>query len=162
MNVCKKSTDSSVNVEYCLDHSGHSPDLGHLSISEDMRTNVAGKLSQGIEPANAKILDIIIKDISEIDRDSLITKKDMNNIKIQFNISESYKHKEDRLSVDIWVKQLAEKDNNPILLYNPQNSKDETLDDKDFLLCIQTKFQREMMLQYGGHIILADSPHYTI
>ena len=43
----------------------------------------------------------------------------------------------------------------------PQNSQHDLLQDDDFLLCVQTKFQREMMLKHGSSIICVDSTHGT-
>ena len=160
MTVSRDVEKNLITVDYCLDHIGHSTDLGHpQAFQKKLRSDVAGKLSQGIEPA--KVLDMIREDIFTIDRDSLVTQKDIHNIKNQYNISKAHKYRDDGLSVDMWMKQLSEEEDNPILFYKPQHGKHTTLQDDDFLLCIQTKFQREMMLRHGSKIICAHSTHCT-
>lgn len=129
LNVTKNIIDSTISVNYCLDHCGHSLQLAHLNISHDLRAQIAGKLASGVEPGT--ILDFIREDISSVDRDSLLTRKDIHNIKHQYNISQSQKHKEDGCSVDLWVKQFEDDENNPIVFYKPQNSQHDILQDND-------------------------------
>ena len=159
MKVSKNIKDCTISVNFCLDHYGHSLQIAHLNISHGLRAQIAGKLASGVEAGN--ILDFIRDDISSIDRDSLLTRKDIYNIKHQYNISQSQKHKDDGQSVDLWVKQFEDDENNPIVFYKPQNSQHDTLQDDDFLLCVQTKFQKEMMLKHGSSIICVDSTHGT-
>ena len=155
----KNLSDSTVSIQYCLDHHNHSLALAHLNLSDDIKSHIAGQLAQGVEPG--KILDNVRDEISSIDRDSLLTKKDIHNIKQLCKTSNVQKHKEDGFSVDLWIKELSLDESNPIIFYKPQHTQHSILKDIDFLLCIQTKFQREMMLRHGSHIICADSTHCT-
>ena len=91
----------------------------------------------------------------------LITQKDIHNVKNQYNIANAVKHRDDGLSVDIWVKQLSEEEDTRILFYKPQYGKHTILEDDDLLLWAQTKFEREMMLRHGSKIICIDSTHCT-
>ena len=86
-----------------------------MNISHGLRTRIAGKLAFSVEAGN--ILDFIRDDISSIDRDGLLTRKDIYNIKHQYNISQSQNHKDDGQSVDLWVKQFEDDENNPIAFY---------------------------------------------
>ena len=61
--------------------------------------------------------------------------------------------------MDLSVKQFEDDENYQIVFYEPQNSQHDTLQDDDFLLCVQTKFQKEMMLRHGSSIICVDSTH---
>ena len=78
-------TEETVNVEYCLSHTGHTFDPTHQKISEDFRMRIASKLSQGIE--TGEILQDMKKETSDVDRDSLLTRKDIINIKNQYKIA---------------------------------------------------------------------------
>ena len=111
--------------------------LGHLHISDEIREIIACKLAQGIEPNN--IMDQIRRTIHGVNRDSLVTTKDIQNIKMQYNISKTEKHKDDTQSVHIWVDECAQLEHNPIIFYKPQNSpkpqtvdNESVLDEKDF------------------------------
>ncbi|GFN97535.1 protein far-red elongated hypocotyl 3 [Plakobranchus ocellatus] len=154
MTVRTMSDCGMLEVEYCLEHSEHSFDLVHLTLLDDLRKRIAGKLSQGIEPGRIR------NDIRD-NRDSLITRKHINNIKQQYNISLTQKHKLDGTSVDIWVQDLKKRLDNPVIFYKAQNSQHPYLKDEDFSLCLQTDFQRGMTIKYGHKIIFTDSTHNT-
>ena len=84
-----------MNVSRDLMKKSHNTHLGHLSISKELRSDVDGKLSQGIEPA--KVLDMIKDDISTIDSDNLVSQKDIHNKKKSIQYSKAHK------LVDIWI-----------------------------------------------------------
>ena len=54
---------------------------------------------------------------------------------------------------------------NPVLLFKPQDpqetNKSLILSDDDFLLAIQTEFQKDAMLLFGKKVILMDATHGT-
>ena len=88
----------------------------------------------------------------------------MHSIKAQFNIDGVVKHKNDLLSVSAWVKELREMKYNPVLVFKKQGEEQqENLDIsmKDFLLCFQTEFQRDMLIKFGSSVICMDSTHET-
>lgn len=64
--------------------------------------------------------DHIQKDLK---RDDLITMKDINNIKHSFNIQlqSGCRHKDDPVSVDLWIEELKGAEHNPVLYYKKQN-----------------------------------------
>ena len=55
---------------------------------------------------------------------------------------------------------------NPVLLFKPQgpqeNNKLISVSDDDFLLAIQTEFQKDAMLYFGKKVILMDATHGTV
>ncbi|XP_070212709.1 uncharacterized protein [Littorina saxatilis] len=68
------------------------------------------------------------------------------------------------MSTHLWVDQLAATEtDNPIIYYNPQGqTKDtDTLQENNFLLCIQTQFQREKMNRHTHKMVCIDSTHKT-
>ena len=56
-------------------------------------------------------------------------------------------------------------DYNPVLLFKKQGDKQpygmDNFADNDFLLCIQTQFQRDMLLKFGNNTIYMDATHGT-
>ena len=46
-----------VTVEYCQHHVGHTMDIGHLRLSAELRTEIAGLLRQGVTVS--KVMDNI-------------------------------------------------------------------------------------------------------
>ena len=49
-----------------------------------------------------------------------MVRKDLHNIQRSYNISNWKKHSSDSLSVQLWVKEMEKKEDNPILLYKQQ------------------------------------------
>ena len=54
-------------------------ELGHLNLSDDLKKFIIGKLAQGVEIT--KILDNIRDKMTDVTRDTLVTRKDIQNIK---------------------------------------------------------------------------------
>jgi len=112
-------------------------------------------------PVNA-ILDEIRDNLTGVlCRDHLTTRQDIQNIMQQYNLNLVQKHSEDATSINCWVKDLQDKDYNCILCYKPQGIEKYGLPDSDFLLGLQTEFQRGSLVNYGEKLICIDSTHST-
>ena len=133
-------------------------ELGHLNLSDHLKKFIVGKLAQGVEIP--KILDDIRDKMTDVTRDTFVTSKDLQNIKKQYNISGTQKHHEDGISVDLWVQESITEPDNPVIFYKPQGTPHDHLKDEDFLLCLQTAFQRNM-IKYASKTICIDSTHNT-
>lgn len=155
----KYKDNGSVVINYCLQHTGHGFRLAHQTLSDDLTTFIVGKLAQGVEIT--KILDEIRNKITDVNRDTLLTRRDIQNIKKQYNIAGFQKHQQDGQSVDIWVSQLSQDSENPVIFYKAQSVQRKHLQEVDFLLCIQTPFKRSTMQKYAKKIICIDSTHCT-
>ena len=92
----------------------------------------------------------------------LVTRQDILNIKRQFNIE---RNKNDHTSLQAWVEELHLQPYDPILIFKQQgNTQGEEIDDigrDDFLLSIQTEFQRDITMEFGNNIICIDATHNT-
>ena len=94
-------------------------------------------------------------------------RRDVLNVRDQFNIGCIQKHADDHTSVDVWIQELRQlNDANPVLLYKRQGDQLDCtslgLAATDFVLCIQTVTQRQFMLQFGnGSVVCLDSTHGT-
>ena len=78
----------------------------------------------------------------------LTTHQDICNIERCFGLKTSQKHKNNAVSVDIWVKEMrSNSESNPVLLYKSQdsepNSKCPSLKRQDFIMVLQTPLQKE-------------------
>ena len=152
----------SVHLEYCTYHHNHKEELAHLRMPDELRKKIAVKLQEGV--AEKKILDDIRDTVSidgEIKHDHFVSLKDIHNIQTQYNIEGIQRHANDHSSVKIWVEEMKSQPYNPILLYKPQGELENgsNLGLEDFLLCIQTEFQRDVMKQFGNNIICMDATH---
>lgn len=86
-----------------------------------------------------KVLDDIRDNVQDVLKvQTLITKKDLWNIKRDFNLYEGRQHSSDYISVNMWINKMFElpEDENPVLHYN--------LDNENFILFISTNFQLQM------------------
>lgn len=92
----------------------------------------------------------------------LIEKKDIHNIKRDFNINSNMKrHEVDAVSVKLWVEEMKNNGDNSIAFFKEQgqSGNDYKLKDKDFVLVIMTDFQKEMIAKYGKDKICIDGTH---
>uniref|UniRef100_A0AAR5PX74 DDE-1 domain-containing protein n=1 Tax=Dendroctonus ponderosae TaxID=77166 RepID=A0AAR5PX74_DENPD len=149
-------------VTWLKTHYGHKSELQHLRLPQQDKAMVASKLILGV-PAS-RILDSYREKINEKDlnREDLITRKDIQNIKEAYhiNISEGVKHDNDAISVDLWVKQCNQEECSCILFYKQQGVEehDYQLSIVDFCLVIMTDFQKNIM-NFGNNIVAIDGTH---
>ena len=147
IKVSQNMPSGKVKVQYCSTHINHSAELVHLPIPPDTRKLIAAKLHEGV--SIEKILDSVRDTLSDgqIGREQIVSRQDIRNIQRQLNIDSITKHSNDLLSTCAWVQEMAY---NPVLLFKPQgpqeNDKSLNLSDDDFLLAIQTEFQKDAML----------------
>ena len=140
-----------VLVEYCSTHHNHEVNLGHVRLQHDTRMKIASQLQQGV--AITRIVDNINTG------EHLVTKQDIH-IKNHYNIEGVIRHANDQTS---WVEELMSLPYDPILLFKPQGKPQtdgmDNIANDDFILAIQTEFQGDMLVKYGGTCV--DSTHGT-
>ena len=125
---------------------------------------IAAKLSDGV--TISVILDSVRDSIEKIDRTALVCQQDIRH---QYNIAGTKLHKNDHRSVSLWVESMRDQANNdgndPILVFKQQSHEQPSdIDDmskNDFLIGIQTSFQRDMLVRFGPTAICMDSTHST-
>ncbi|GFY49166.1 MULE domain-containing protein [Trichonephila inaurata madagascariensis] len=92
----------------------------------------------------------------------LIEKKDIHNIKKNFNINGYVKrHEVDAGNVKLWAQEMKNNGENCIVFFKEQGQlgNDYCLKDEDFVLLIMTDFQKEMITKYGKDKICIDGTH---
>ena len=160
MIVKEEITSGVVHVIYYSTHYGHEKDIAHLKIPHTVRLNIAAKLQQGV--TMERVLDDIRDNVvSEFGREHLINCQDIRNVLSQYNIRGIEKHANDHSSVCAWVTELKSLDYNPVLYFKQQGLQNEDMGKDDFLLCIQTEFQHEMLKAFGHNVICVDATHGT-
>lgn len=100
---------------------------------------------------------------SNINRDDLLTKKDINNIKTCYNIDirEGCRHKEDAVSVSMWVQECKEASFNPVLFFKGQGEEltNCNLNKEDFCLIFMNSTQISLLKKFGTKILCIDGTH---
>ena len=87
---------------------------------------------------------------------------DAHNIKTSYNIHcPIRRHKDDAASVNVLVNDLQALDDNPVLLFKKQTEEYEGLNNEDFALILQTKFQKNMFTKFAKSIVCIDGTHDT-
>jgi len=121
-------------------------------------------LATGV-PVNRVLEDIRASTIQgDLKRIHLLEKKDVHNIKRDYNITYSTKkHENDAVSVRLWVEEMKKKGNlNPVLYYKHQGSIDSTVPHftvNDFCLIIMTPLQSELFIKFGNDKVCVDGTH---
>ena len=165
MKVMEDTIQGAITVEYCSHHNSHSIKLSHLPIPPDIKHHIAAKLHDGV--SIERILDDVRETMTngEIGREQLLSRQDILNIQRRLNLESVRKDTNDLLSTCAWVEEMAGMSYNPVLLFKPQGiEQSETMNDlakDDFILALQTEFQRDAMMQYGSKVILMDATHGT-
>ncbi|GFR19281.1 uncharacterized protein TNCT_657421 [Trichonephila clavata] len=95
--------ESKVTVEFTKTHVGHGINLGRMKITREEKEDIARKLENKI-PIEA-ILDDIRNSVNEkLERIHLITRQDIKNIKVEYNVSsDGILDTNDVVSVTKWV-----------------------------------------------------------
>ena len=164
INSTKNLYTGRVSVKYCSTHYNHDIRLAHLRMSTATRLKIAAKLQQGV--SLERILDDVRDNIhSEVTREHLVVRQDVHNIKSQYNIEGVMRHANDLSSVSAWVEEMKSLNYNPVLLYKiqgmPQSDEMDNIADQDFVLAIQTEFQRDMLMKFGNNTVCVDATHGT-
>ncbi len=161
-----RQTQSQIEVTHCSTHFNHTIQLAHINIPELVRLKVASKLQQGV--TINRILDDIRENVdkhSNLKREHFITRQDILNIQRQYNIQGIQRHSNDHCSIQAWVEELQAHDYNPVLIFKHQGEEQKhdmnNIGKNDFLLAIQTEFQKDMMRQFGNNTICIDATHGT-
>ena len=157
-----------IKVTYTKTHYGHRCSLGYLPIPREIKQQIAVDLVQGI--SFDKVLDKIRDNVgSFIERSHLVTKKDLHNIEQSFDLKKIERHKDDAMSVHLWVQEcISHEKENPVLFYKPQGQTlaevgtNKGLGVHDFALVLQTPLQCEMLKTCGNNqVICVDATHGT-
>ena len=156
-----------LNVTVVKTHYGHTQSLGHLRISDTVRKEIAAQLATGV--SMDKILDNVRESITDhTERIHLLTKKDLYNIEKSFNVRKEQRHNDDATSVRIWVEEMRQREDNPVLLYKPQGQLEplvgtcKGLSIDDIILVIQTPIQADMFLKCANQsAVCVDATHGT-
>ena len=100
-----------------------------------------------------------------ITREHLVTRQDVHNIKLQYNIEGIVRHHNDLTSVTAWVEEMQTLQYNPVLVFKPQGVTQtremDNIGENDFLLVIQTEFQRDVLQKWGNDTICTDTTYNT-
>ena len=165
MRIQQDTVTGKMIVKYCSSHTTHNPQLAHLPIPSNVKHTIATKLQEGVQIE--KILDDVRDSIKngELGREQLLTRQDILNIKKKLNIGCVTKHSNDLLSTCAWVDELKLAQYNPVLRFKPQGLEQPTdvndLAKDDFLLVLQSEFQKDAMIRYGNKVVLMDATHGT-
>ena len=105
-------------------------------------------------------------DIRDYVGDDVTTRKDIHNIEKSFGLRKAERHKDDAMSVDVWVQEMVNSDTNPVLLYKPQGRDTScdcpSLERDDFMLVLQTPLQTELLNAFGKNIICISDVQWSV
>ena len=150
-------------VYYNSTHYNHKAQLGHLRIPNTTRKLIASKLRSGV--TTQRIIDDI-RDTTQsrqLNREHLVCRKDISNIQKQYNIEGIRRHQNDLISVSSIVEEMDTLPYNPVVVFKQQGDLPTAscrhLKEDDFLLVIQTEFQRDMLSSHGNKGVCMDATY---
>ena len=148
--------------EIYRNHYGHESEFGHIWLTTSTRQQIAAKLQQGI--SKEKILDDIRESVGlAFQREHLVDKRDLFNIEKAFGLDNIQRHPNDQDSVLSWIQEWEGSDDNPIVFYKLQGQLKEevALKKDDFVVIMQTEFQKHLMQKFGSKGLCCDTTHGT-
>ncbi len=96
-----------------------------------------------------------------VTREKLVSRQDLRNIQRKLERLTQICHEDDATSVHLMVEALRKETHDPVVLYKRYGVVDLDLPKDRFQLVLQTAWQQEMMLRYGGELLLVDATHKT-
>ena len=138
--------------EIYRNHYGHESEFGHIWLTASTRQRIAAKLQQGI--SKEKNIDDIRESVGlEFQMEHLVDKRDLFNIEKAFRLGNIKRHPNE------W----KGSDDNPIVFYKLQvQLKEEVALEKDnFVIIMQTEFQKHLMQKFGSKGLCCDTTHGT-
>ena len=152
--------DGSITAYVCHSHYGHKTDLQHLSLTERQKKSIASKMKMKI-PGDVIIDEIRQSVATTYQRIHLVEPKDLHNIARDFRLDNTKLHENDQDSVAAWIKDFQSKENNPVLFSKLQGDRANGLKKEDFIIILQTPYQKQMYLTFAVNGVLVDSTHGT-
>ncbi|GFS86681.1 uncharacterized protein NPIL_511501 [Nephila pilipes] len=156
MKVCE-DIENQICVEFTKTHLGHGKDLGRMQITREEKYELTRKLKKKI-PIETILDEIRDTFIDKLEKIHLVTRKDLLNLKAEYNISsEGIMDTNDVVGVGKWVHSLQGREDSPVILLKDQNIYNEDLypglKAKDFLLVKMNSLQRDKLNFYGNDTI---------
>ena len=152
-------------VDACITHYGHEKELQHTRLPLGKKLKIAALLQQGVNR------DRILGDIreegigsEEFKRHHLTDKKDLSNITRAFGLADVQRSTNHQESVRAWIEEWRTSPNNPVLFYKLQGEDpgdDSGLLKEDFMIVIQTPFQKNMAQKFASKGVCINSMHGT-
>lgn len=145
---CEHLENGNIKAIINKTHYGHQSSLGHIRIPEQDRLAIAAWFTH----TRCKFWQFnILNKIRDthIDRLHLLTRQDLRNIEMSFNIRQEQRHLVDAVSVKLWVEEMRASDDNPVLFFKEQGKIDATIGlnrglcVNDFALAIQSPLYRQ-------------------
>ncbi|XP_046990382.1 uncharacterized protein LOC124595609 [Schistocerca americana] len=154
-NMQVATTEDKCCLKFFPKHMGHTQDVRRTFLHRNERAELAGRLSQGV-PIGRVVQEVRSAPIAaSVERIHFLEKKDLHNIKWDFDIGyATKKHENDAVSVKLWVEERQS--DNPVLYFKQQKEVYPNFQDEDFILIIMTDFQAEQLLKYGEDKICVD------
>ena len=143
--------------EVYRNHYGHESEFGHIWLTTSTRQQIAAKLQQGI--SKEKILDDIRESVGlEFQREHLVGKRDLFNIEKAFSGTQMT-----NVVFFHGIQEWEGIDDNPIVFYKLQGQLKEeaALEKDDFIVIMQTEFQKHLMQKFGSKGLCCDTTHGT-
>lgn len=161
-----KHEDGKISVDVCHTHYGHERQLQHTWLAKTKRQEIAALLQQGVsrERILGDIREEAMQQGDDFKRSHLTGKKDLSNIMASFGIDDVQRHADDQESVRAWVEEWRQSENNPVLFCKFQGEDGpEGIDlaKDDFMIIIQSPFQKVMSNKFATKGICVDATHGT-
>lgn len=97
-----------------------------------------------------------------------LEKRDIWNIRLDFQLHKGWQHTNDFISVKLWVEKVQGlNEKNPVLYYKEQSqekinySANKVQEDGNIMLVIANDFQLNILEKFGNDIVCIDSTHGT-
>ncbi|XP_064462459.1 uncharacterized protein LOC135373125 [Ornithodoros turicata] len=160
-------TTGKVVVSGCLSHYYHTTDVQHLRMQQSDRAAIIEDYVRGV-PNDRIVRNVrgtMPARVEDLKRSHLTKTADVRNIADAECLMDWKLDKDDGTSVKKMVELFRGSPQNCVLMYKPtgvpHNVSDQPLPTKDFMIVLQTEFQKEMLKLFGAKVVCLDATHGT-
>ncbi|KAJ8044375.1 Zinc finger transcription factor family protein 17 [Holothuria leucospilota] len=152
--IIKKQDKNSgkVTIEYSLDHVGHTTKMGLSVVTDDVSRIISSANSSGGKVQS--LMDEICRTVIRSDCYSSGTVDKDPQSEIRIHIPET---QDQMATLTKLMDKLQERQDNPVIIYKPKGDVSFEMSSEDFILGVQTLFQRDMMKKYAKNIVCVNT-----
>lgn len=152
--------NGTMKVYVCHSHYGHPVKLKNLFLTERQKRSITSKIHQKI-PRDAILDGIRDSAATSSQRLSLLQSKDMQDILRDFGLNANKLNQSEQYNLSVWIRDWACKDDNPVLYSKLEGDEAQGFQKEDFIIILQTSYQKQMLVEFGSQGILVESSNGT-
>lgn len=155
-----RKSNGEIKIRYQTTHGPHDLSIGRLTMTTEERQTIAAQLKDRVP--SEFIIDKIREEATELTPYTMVSTKDVNNIRQGLNLFEGKLDANDFRSTQLWVDKLGNDGSNPILFYETGVAEADGEKSPPFMLVFARPIQLQLLATHArdGNVNM-DATHNT-